>query len=65
MGKQIDADIQEVLDFCEEWVEAISGGDAADDNGCEDVDGDVRGFRQVETVVRRLAREAGYELPAG
>lgn len=63
MGKQIDVDIKEALDFCEEWVETISGSGAAEDD-CEDGDADVLGFRKVETVLRRLAREAGYELPA-
>lgn len=63
MGKRADADIREALEFVGDWVEAVSEhASDADDVSGEDVDPDCRGFRQVETVLRRLAREAGYDL---
>lgn len=59
MGKkQADPEITDGLEFVEEQIELVQayGGD-------DDSSGDLRSYRRLEVLLRRLAREAGYELP--
>lgn len=61
MGKQADQDIVKVLGFIEEYCEMYSNPEA---EGTEDEPSFDQELRRVEVLIRRLAREAGYELPA-
>lgn len=53
--KPADKDILEVLAELEEDMEGYELVNGADDEG-------IMPLRRMETLIRRLAREAGYEL---
>jgi hypothetical protein len=53
--KTPDKDLLEVLERLEEDIEVFRAVNGGDDDG-------IQAARKTETVIRRLAREAGYQL---
>ena len=61
--KPADQDILGALSFIEDEIEI--GGSFSDDPEADEEDGEhVKQLRRLEVLLKRLAREAGYKLPA-